>query len=162
MARPSAAHPGPVAASARVLAVGAILSGLLVPAAPSPASAKDERAALPPVETLGSGNECTWARTIKNWKAVDREHIIIDGAANTRYLVRLDGTCFANPRFEIAIGVYSRDSRLCPYGGDSLIIDGEHCTIVNIWKLPGKGDQDRKKDEPLDPGVVTTLQDQGR
>lgn len=91
---------------------------------------------IPPLEQLGRGNDCTWARTITDWEEVDRSHIIVRGAGRDRFLIRFSGTCMANPRFETEIGVISRDSRLCPYGGDELIIGGERCAILNIWQLP--------------------------
>jgi len=117
----------PAGRIAAAILVGMALTG--------PAAAQDD-ATLPPREKLGKGNDCTWARTIDNWTAVDRDHIIVEGTGTERFLVRFSGACIANPAFETAIGVYSRDSRLCPYGGDALILDGQRCTILNIWKLP--------------------------
>lgn len=96
----------------------------------------DKKTKIPPIETLGRGADCTWARSISDWEVVDRDHIIVKGAGKDRFLVRFSGACIANPRFETEIGVVSRDSRLCPYGGDALIIGSERCTILNIWQLP--------------------------
>ena len=103
--------------------------------AAAPAVAK-EWDGLPAPEALGKGNDCTWARTIDDWDHVDRDHIIVKSGMRQRFLVRFSGTCTVNPAFGLEIGVVSRDSQLCPYGGDALIIDGERCTILNIWKLP--------------------------
>ena len=114
-----------------------VLALLLAACLPMAAAAKEEAPDIPPIETLGRGNDCTWARSIDDWKPVDRDHILIHGPGRRdRFLVRVTGTCMANPRFETAIGIQSSDEQLCPYGGDALIMDGERCTILNMWRLP--------------------------
>jgi len=140
----------------RIEAVG--LMATLIVAAPGAWAANGEGrqgSEVPPLEKLGAGRDCTWARTIDDWEAVDRHHIILRGFGGNgeRYLVRFAGTCLANPKFEVSIGVYSRDNRLCPYGGDALILDGERCTILDMWELPRQGArqaQDKPDGNPPD------------
>ncbi|HYC02505.1 MAG TPA: DUF6491 family protein [Azospirillaceae bacterium] len=117
-----------------------ILGAALLAALPALAQDKPPPE-LPPRESLGAGNDCTWARTIDDWQAVDREHIIIKGPSKRdRFLVRFGGACtMSDPKFESQIGIQSSDERLCPYGGDALLLDGERCTILNMWKLPPEG-----------------------
>lgn len=61
------------------------------------------------------------------------------GNGTERYFVRYSGACIANPRSEIAVGFESRDFQTCPYGLDALMIDGQRCTIWDIWDLPPEG-----------------------
>lgn len=124
------------------LAIRGLIALTMAAAVTGSALAQEQRqrpkAAIPPIEQLGRGNDCTWARAITDWEEVDRNHIVVRGAGRDRFLIRFSGACTANPRFEREIGVISRDSRLCPYGGDELIIGGERCTILNIWQLPAE------------------------
>ncbi|WP_162937341.1 DUF6491 family protein [Indioceanicola profundi] len=125
--------------SRSAICAAVLLAAVLLAAGPVAAQDRAEgKPRIPPKEQLGRGNDCTYARSIDDWEAVDRDHIIIKGMGREEYLVQFSGACIANPRFEHEIGVVSRDSRLCPYGGDALIIGGERCTILNIWQLPQK------------------------
>lgn len=78
-------------------------------------------------------------RSIRGWQVVSRDMIMVEGIGTEQYLVRYSGACIANPRFEIAVGFESRDFQTCPYGLDALMIDGQRCTIWDIWDLPPEG-----------------------
>lgn len=113
-----------------------LLAGAAFAAPGKEATETNGRQVVAGVEVIGDGHACTWTRSIDGWEAVDRDHVILIGPGKTRHLVRFGGACISNPKFEISIGVQSRDSRLCGYGGDSLLIDGERCSILEVWKMP--------------------------
>ncbi|MFC7334479.1 DUF6491 family protein [Rhodocista pekingensis] len=87
------------------------------------------------VRVKGDKAACTWARNVDDWQPVDRGHVIIRSGVRDRYLVRFSGACFGDPKYETAIGVVTRSSQLCGYGGDALIIDGQRCTVLEMWEV---------------------------
>lgn len=87
------------------------------------------------VDVVGEGDACLWARSVDGWKAVDRDHVILEAGGNDRYLVHFRGAGVANPAFEFKIGLQSRTSRLCGKAGDHLLIDGERAMIMDVWKV---------------------------
>ncbi|ACI98994.1 hypothetical protein RC1_1591 [Rhodospirillum centenum SW] len=87
------------------------------------------------VRVRGDRTACTWARNVDDWQPVDRDHVIIRSGVRDRYLVRFSGACFGDPKYETAIGVVTRSSQLCGYGGDALIIDGQRCTVLEMWEV---------------------------
>ena len=93
------------------------LSSLLISCA-----SVDEKA---PVERdlTDSGSDCISIRTIRDYIALGRNSLIIEGSGNRLYYVTLSIASF-QLRNSYQVGVQSRDDWLCPYGGDRLIFDG--------------------------------------
>ena len=68
------------------------------------------------------GSDCISIRTIRDYRPLDRSSLIIEGSGKRFYYVTLVGSSFGLSGSH-QIGVESRDDWLCPYGGDSLILD---------------------------------------
>ncbi len=99
------------------LLIISFLSSLLISCA-----SVDEK---PPVERdlTDSGSDCISIRTIRDYIALGRNSLIIEGSGNRLYYVTLSISSF-QLRNSYQVGVQSRDDWLCPYGGDRLIFDG--------------------------------------
>ena len=89
----------------------------------------------------GSGNQvfndCFFASSMTDWRALDNRNLLIYAAGRRPYHVRL-ATPSSNLRFVENIGLLDRNGRICPYGGDAVIIDGgmpERIPIVSVRKL---------------------------
>lgn len=85
-------------------------------------------------------NQCIFFRTLYDWKPLNDSNLIVWAPSrNNPYLIQLNQRCSAM-RFTLSLGFYSRDSNLCPMGGDAVIVDGsggrpERCGIGGITKL---------------------------
>ncbi len=82
-------------------------------------------------------NDCIFGRSLTDWRPLDRENLILFGAGRQAYHVVLAIPAM-QLNFSVAIGVYDRDGRICPYGGDSIIVDGampERILIRSIQRL---------------------------
>ena len=86
----------------------------------------------------GGGNDCFWANSIHNWKVIDDESLIVwSPSRSCPYLVELAGRCLSI-RFTEDLGFYDRDGRICPYGGDAVIVPGptgDRCSIASIRRI---------------------------
>lgn len=110
----------------------------------SPALAQEGQAqptTVAGVPVQGDGDACTWVRNINGFEALDRRHLVLTAIGDERYLVRITPTGTAGPRFAFQIAVVSDDSRLCGYGFDHLVIDGERATILDMWEIGPERDQ---------------------
>jgi len=85
-----------------------------------------------------SGNDCFWANSIHNWKVIDDESLIVwSPSRSCPYLVELARRCLSI-RFTEDLGFYDRDGRICPYGGDAVIVPGptgDRCSIASIRRI---------------------------
>jgi hypothetical protein len=82
-------------------------------------------------------NDCMFARSLRDWRPLDDEHLLLFGPGHTAYLVQLVRPAMGLS-FNISIGVYDRDGNICPYGGDSIVIDGpipERISIQSMQRL---------------------------
>ncbi|MBL8643060.1 MAG: hypothetical protein JNK21_03935 [Rhodospirillaceae bacterium] len=85
-------------------------------------------------------NQCIFFRTLYDWKALNNSNLIVWAPTrNHPYHLQLDRPCFGL-RFAHSIGFTSRDSRLCGYGGDSVLVESgggrpDRCPIGAITKL---------------------------
>ena len=80
------------------------------------------------------GSDCIWILTIRDYTSLSRDSLLIHASGKRSYFVSL-----MTPRFgaqsSFQIGTVSRDDRLCPYGGDTLIFDrhsGDESRIRSI------------------------------
>lgn len=82
------------------------------------------------------GTDCIFFHSIYDWRAVDRENLII-WAPNRQspYLVSLDRSC-DGLLFTDTIALSSTlDGRLCAFGRDAVIVQHDRCPIGAISKL---------------------------
>jgi hypothetical protein len=83
-------------------------------------------------------DDCFFARTLSDWRPLDDTHLILFASGRRPYLVELVQPA-TGMSFDFAIGVYDRDGRVCPYGGDSIIVDNgigpERVTIQSMRRL---------------------------
>jgi hypothetical protein len=86
--------------------------------------------------------DCIIVRTISDYNALDADDLVIHGPADTAYHVVLT-TPSTLIEGEFAIGIYDDgDGRLCPYGLDSIIVEGalvEEIRIRSIESLDEAG-----------------------
>jgi hypothetical protein len=82
-------------------------------------------------------NDCMFARTLRDWRPLDDEHLLLFGPGHTAYLVQL-----VRPAIDLSfndfIGVYDRDGSICPFGGDAVVIGGpmpERISIRSMQRL---------------------------
>lgn len=151
----------------------AVLLGLLAPGgiafaqdAEPPKTANEPGYVLE--ESLGkfpdTTNQCIFFRTLYDWRALNNSNLIVWAPSRKHpYHLQLDRPCFGL-RFAHSIGFTSRDSRLCGFGGDSVLVESgggrpDRCPIGSITKLteeslkalldqaPGKKSDDKKSDE---------------
>ena len=84
-----------------------------------------------------NGSDCIWIRTIRDYTPLSRDSLLIHASGKRSYFVRL-----LTPRFgmrsSFQLATKSRDDRLCPYGGDSIIFgrhSGDESRIRAISRL---------------------------
>ena len=76
----------------------------------------------PPKDLDFNGSDCILIRTIRDYTPLSRDSLLIHASGKRSYFVRLFTPSFGlNSSFQLA--TKSRDDRLCPYGGDSIIVD---------------------------------------
>jgi len=84
-----------------------------------------------------NGSDCIWIRTIRDYTPLSNESLLIHASGKRSYYVRLSMPGFGlKSSFQLA--TRSRDDRLCPYGGDSIIFDrfaGGEARIHSISRL---------------------------
>ena len=68
-------------------------------------------------------NDCMFASTLRDWRPLDNENLILFALGRRPYHVELSWPAFGLTH-DFMIGVYDRDGRICPYGGDAIIVEG--------------------------------------
>ena len=68
-------------------------------------------------------DDCFFAGTLRDWRPLDNSNLILFASGRRPYHVELMRPA-AGLSFNVSIGVYDRDGRVCPYGGDAIIVDG--------------------------------------
>ena len=69
------------------------------------------------------GSDCILIRTIRDYTPLDDRNLLIWGPGKRGYLVTLIHSAFSL-RSSFRLGFSSRDDRLCPYGGDAVVLGG--------------------------------------
>lgn len=91
----------------------------------------------PPKDLDLNGSDCILIRTIRDYTPLSRDSLLIHASGKRSYFVRLFAPSFGlDSSFQLA--TKSRDERLCPYGGDSIIFDrlpGGEARIQSISRL---------------------------
>lgn len=84
------------------------------------------------------GNDCFWARSIHDWRALnDKSLIVWSPSRHCPYRVDVVGHC-SGLRFANDIGFQDRDGRICAFGGDAIVIPGPaggRCTIASVKRI---------------------------
>jgi len=73
--------------------------------------------------TAARDNDCMFAVALRDWRPLDNENLILFESGRRAYHVELFRPA-VGLRLDVMIGVYDRDGRICPYGGDAIIVDG--------------------------------------
>jgi hypothetical protein len=68
-------------------------------------------------------NDCIFGRMLTDWRPLDRQNLILFAGGHQAYHVVLFAPA-PELDYSVMIGVYDRDGRICPYGGDAIIVDG--------------------------------------
>ena len=76
-----------------------------------------------PEALLEPANDCIFARSVRDYTPLDRSHLILRGPSRKRaYLVTVTGAA-TSLRTDWRIAFRTRDTRLCPRGGDAILVD---------------------------------------
>ena len=104
-----------------------------------------------------NGSDCIWIRTIRDYTPLSRDSLLIHASAKRSYYVRLLAPNFGL-KSSFQLGTRSRDDRLCPYGGDSIIFDrfsGGEARIHSISRVtPQQVEQLMIRYGKQDPGDI--------
>jgi hypothetical protein len=117
--------------------------------------------------SFSSSNDCIVGSSVRDYTALDDRNLLLYGPGNRAYHVVLVRPAF-DLESEFRIGVYDADAgfggigRICPYGGDAIIIEGpitERIAIRSIQALDDTAVVDLKvrfgKMEPADDDALT-------
>jgi len=95
--------------------------------------------------------DCIMSRSVRDYETLDDQNLVIYGTGSSAYHVVLT-TRSINLGSEYEIGVLDAalggvtDDRICPYGGDAIIIDGPIVERIRILSI-----------ERLDPAALEAL-----
>ncbi len=99
------------------------------------------------------GNQCIFFRRLHDWEPLNDTNLIVWAPSrNFPYHIQLAQHC-RGLRFTISLGFFSRDSNLCPFGGDAVLVDRgggvpERCSIARITKLTDEAVESLRKQAP--------------
>lgn len=81
-----------------------------------------------------TANDCFFAVSLSDWRPLDDENIILFAGRRNPYHAQLSRAAFGLSR-GLEIGVYDRDGRVCPYGGDAIVIRGIMPDTIRISSM---------------------------
>lgn len=99
--------------------------------------------ATPSTERTSAGvaarrnDDCMFTVSLRDWRPLDDQNLILFESGRRAYHVELVRPAFGL-RGDIMIGVFDRDGRICPYGGDAIVVDGpmpDRVTIRSMRRL---------------------------
>jgi hypothetical protein len=93
------------------------------------------------------GSDCILIPTIRDYRTLDDRNLLIYGPANRAYFVTLFRPSF-ELRSSFQMGFSSRDDRLCPYGGDAIVVGSLNPEEIAIQSIS------RVTDEQVDQLLV--------
>lgn len=79
-------------------------------------------ATTPSEPSAARNDDCMFAVGLRDWRPLDNQNLILFESGRRAYHVELFRPA-SGLRSDIMIGVYDRDGRICPYGGDAIIVD---------------------------------------
>jgi len=103
--------------------------------------------AAPTADARVTYNDCFFARGLRDWRPLDNQHLLLFSAGRVPYLVELFRPA-SSLAYDVTIGIYDRDGRVCPYGGDAIIVGGPMPERVPIRSMQ------RLTDDQLDETYV--------
>jgi hypothetical protein len=80
------------------------------------------------------GSDCILIRTIRDYRLLDDRNLLIYGPAKRAYFVTLFRPSF-ELRSSFQMRFSSRDDRLCPYGGDGIVVGTLHPEEIGIQSI---------------------------
>ena len=117
-----------------------LLSLMTVAAVPGCAST-DESTADP--YAIDPSAECVQIRQVRNWGALDNEHVWLEASGRRQYLVTLWAPC-PGIRFAQVIALKNAGSRICPNDFGSVLFDDAgrtmRCPIGNVEPVGSRGE----------------------
>lgn len=87
--------------------------------------------------TFASNDDCFFARAVTDWRPLDNRNLIVFTGRRSPYHVQLSMRS-TSLRFRDQIAFTDRDGRICPYGGDSIVVNGampDRISIASIRRL---------------------------
>lgn len=82
-----------------------------------------------------AGTACTWSSGLRNWKRVDRTHLLLQ-TDDGWYRAELGGLCDADLDDVTTLALGSTAGTVCPM--DAVFLNGQRCTIRKLWKADDK------------------------
>ena len=102
----------------------------------------DDRVETSPQALLEPANDCIFARSVRDYTPLDRSHLILRGPSRKRaYLVTVTGAA-TSLRTDWRIAFRTRDSRLCPWGDDAILVDDPVQRELRITSIREISDRD--------------------
>ncbi|MDH3419908.1 MAG: DUF6491 family protein, partial [Gammaproteobacteria bacterium] len=101
------------------------------------ASTGGSDAAIGREATFASDNDCFLARLVSDWRPLDNRNLLVFTGRRNPYHVQLSMPS-TRLRAQDTIAFTDRDGRICPYGGDAVVINGfmpDRITIASIRRL---------------------------
>lgn len=80
------------------------------------------------------GSDCILIPTIRDYRTLDDRNLLIYGPAKRAYFVTLFRPSF-ELRSSFQMGFSSRDDRLCPYGGDAIVVGSLNREEIGIQSI---------------------------
>lgn len=84
----------------------------------------------------GLASDCIINRGVRDFDVLDERNLILYGPGQSAYHVEL-ASASTFIRNEVAIGIFDTDGRICPYGGDAIIIEGPLNERIPIRSITG-------------------------
>lgn len=88
----------------------------------------------------GEPSDCLFNRGVRDFTALDNQNLILYGPGNRAYHVVLTRPSF-DLEHEYEIGIYDRDGRICPFGGDAVIVQGTFTERITIRSIEAISDE---------------------
>jgi hypothetical protein len=82
-------------------------------------------------------DDCFFANAVTDWRPLDSMNLVVFTGGRQPYHVQLSMRSM-NLRYEDTIAFTDRDGRICPFGGDSIVINGgvtDRISIASIRRL---------------------------
>jgi hypothetical protein len=82
-------------------------------------------------------DDCFFANTMTDWRPLDNMNLVVFTGIRRAYHVQLAMRSM-NLRFEDTIAFTDRDGRICPFGGDSIVVNGairDRIPIASVRRL---------------------------
>lgn len=110
---------------------GLLLASVVIASGISCTTTNDEinRVATP------THNDCFFAGSLTDWRALDDENLILFAGRRRPYHAVLVRPAFGGLDRDFRIGLYDRDGRICPYGGDAIVLDGFNPESIRIQSM---------------------------